>query len=215
VEQPHSGKARLRDLRRADRVVGARRLAPALRVQPRVALAEAHEIRFYPVGDSEIEMPPVRDLEEARGAKVLVVALRVDIGPELAACLRDVWLAEQILAAFDDRRGEAEVEAEQGRLPDSAFKEPVKHLLARPNVAGTNQPGRGIVSRLGDRNALVPPPLGAGPVDRNVRLEQVRHCERSEAIQTLCRWIASSLSHLAMTFRPAAAGARPRPRWAS
>ena len=70
------GKARLGHLRRSDRVIGARRLAPALRVQARVALAEVHEARLHAVGDSEIEMAPVGLLQEAGCAQILVVAFK-------------------------------------------------------------------------------------------------------------------------------------------
>ena len=84
MKEAHSRKARLRDLRGADRVICARSLAAALRVEPRVALTEADEVGFHAIGDSEIEMPPVSYLEEARCAEILVVAFALDIGPELA-----------------------------------------------------------------------------------------------------------------------------------
>ena len=42
--------------------------------------------------------------------------MAVDIGPEFARGAGHVGLAGQIFAAFDDRRGEAEIEAEQARL---------------------------------------------------------------------------------------------------
>ena len=71
--KPHAGEARLGDLGGADRVIGAGGLAAALRVQRLVALAEADEVGLHAVGDAEIEMPPVRLLQEACGAEVLVV----------------------------------------------------------------------------------------------------------------------------------------------
>ena len=116
MEQAHAREARLGDLRRADRVIEGRGLARALAVERLLALAEVHEAGLHPVGDAEIEMAAVGDLEEARRAEILVGAQRVDIGPELAGGLGNAGLAGQIFAAFDYRRREAEVEAEQGRL---------------------------------------------------------------------------------------------------
>src|SRR5207302_5724702 len=68
VKEAHAREARLGDLRGTDRVIGARGLAPPLRVQSRVALAEVHEAGLHPVGDAEIEMWPVHLLEKARRA---------------------------------------------------------------------------------------------------------------------------------------------------
>ena len=84
VEQAHAREAGLGDLGRADRVIGRSRLAAALRIEPRVALAEVHELGFHAVRDAEIEMPAVGGFEEARRAEILVVAALVDIGPEFA-----------------------------------------------------------------------------------------------------------------------------------
>src|SRR5687767_11784542 len=82
VKEPHSGEAGLGDLSGADRVVGARRLAPAQSIEPGIALAEVHEMRLHAVGDPEIEMAAVALLEEGRGAEILVAAMALDIGPE-------------------------------------------------------------------------------------------------------------------------------------
>jgi len=54
----------------------------------------------------------VRGLEEAGGAEIVVLAQAVDISPEFTRGRRDVGFAGEILAAFDDRRSEAEVETE-------------------------------------------------------------------------------------------------------
>ena len=61
-------------------------------------------------------------LEKARGAEILVAAAIVDIGPEFARGAGDAGLAEQIFAALDQRRSEAEVEAEQGGLGCGALQ---------------------------------------------------------------------------------------------
>src|SRR5690348_9572789 len=143
MQEAHSREARLGDLRRTDGVIGAGRLAAALRIQPRVALAEMHEASLHSVGDTEVKMAPVRFLEEACGAQVLVIAFPVDIGPEFARGLRHTGFAWQIFAALDQRRSEAEVEAEQGRL---ACRFPV---------------------RFRDGDSLVAFPLRARPVDRD------------------------------------------------
>src|SRR5690349_8991386 len=90
VKEPHPREARLGDLGRADSVISARGLSPALRIQSRIALPKMHEARFHTVGNSEIEMLSVDLLEEARGAQILVVGLLVDIGPEFAGGLRDL-----------------------------------------------------------------------------------------------------------------------------
>jgi len=74
----------------------------------------------------------MRGLEEARSAKIFVIALRIDIGPELARTLRNPAFARQILAAVGDRRGKAEVEAEQGRLLGRPLQHPREDLLTRP-----------------------------------------------------------------------------------
>ena len=50
--------------------------------------------------------------------------LHFDIGPELARGLRHAGFADEIFAAFDQRRREAEIEPEQGRLLRRAPKEP-------------------------------------------------------------------------------------------
>src|SRR4029453_1252297 len=121
--------------------------------------------------DAEIEVSPVRDFEEAGGAQVLIVALAVDIGPELARSSRDSGLAQQIFASLDDRWGEAEVEAEQGRLLGRAHHQPAQDVLARPDVARPDQPWSRVVPRFGDRNALVAPSLCARPVNRNIAFE--------------------------------------------
>ena len=130
VQQPHARKARLGDLRRADCVIGARGFAAALRVQPRVALAEADEVGLHAVGDAEIEMPAVCELEKARSAEVVIVAEPVDISPEFARGARNIRFADQIFASLDDRRGEAEVEAEQCGLFRHALEQPCEHFLA-------------------------------------------------------------------------------------
>src|SRR6185295_13964590 len=175
VEQAHAGEARFGDLRGADRVIGRGGLAAALGVEALVALAEMHEAGLHPVGDAEIEMAAVGDFEEARGAEVLVVAQRVDIGPELARGARYAGLTGQIGAALDDRRGEAEVEPEQGRLPGGSLEQPRKHLLARPDVLRPDQPRRAVAARFGDRDAFMAPPLRTGPVDGNEGLKVPRH----------------------------------------
>ena len=74
MEQTHAGEAGLGDLRRADRIIRACGLAPALRIQPRIALAKTDEVGLYPVCDAEIKMLAVRGLEEARGAEVFITA---------------------------------------------------------------------------------------------------------------------------------------------
>ena len=88
----------------------------ALRVQPRVALAEADEVGLHAVGDAEIEMAAVHFLQERCRAQILVAAFPIDISPEIAGIVGDVRFAGQIGAAFGEGRGEAEVEAEQGRF---------------------------------------------------------------------------------------------------
>src|SRR5260221_1342865 len=92
VEEAHAREARLGDLRGPDRVVSRRGLAPALRIQTRIALAERHETGLPAVADAEIEVPPVRDLEEARGAQILIIASAVDIGPQFARGPRHIVL---------------------------------------------------------------------------------------------------------------------------
>src|SRR3982750_4809921 len=98
MQQPHTRKARLRNLGGADGVIGTRGLPPTLRVEASVALAEANEVRLHAVGDPEVEMSAMRELEEAGGAKVLVVGLAVDIGPEFPGAGRDIRLADEIFA---------------------------------------------------------------------------------------------------------------------
>src|SRR5207237_36042 len=74
-------------------------------------------------------------------------------------------------AALDQRRGEAEVEAEQGRFIGGALQQPVEHLFARPDVPRTNQPRRRIAARFANRDTLVPLPFRARPVDRDIACE--------------------------------------------
>src|SRR6476661_9612172 len=64
MEETHAREAGLGDLSGADRVIGARGLAAALGVEPRIALAKADEVGLHPVGDAEIEVPAMRDLKE-------------------------------------------------------------------------------------------------------------------------------------------------------
>jgi len=142
MQEAHAGEARFRHLRCADRVIGAGGLAATLRVEPGVALAEVHEPAFHAVRNAEIEVPAMGDFEEARGAQVPVGADAVDIGPQRARGLRHVRLAGQILAALDDRRGRAEVEAEQSRLLRRALQQPGEHFLARPDMPGPDQARR-------------------------------------------------------------------------
>src|SRR6185369_1853686 len=108
-------------------------------------------------------------------AEILVVAPLVDISPELAGCAGHIRLAGQIFTALDDRRREAEIEAEQGRLFRGAFQKPGEDLFARPDVARANQPRRGLPARVCDGNAFMPPPLRARPVDRDIAFEAVSH----------------------------------------
>jgi len=168
VEQAHAREARLGDLRGADRVIGARGLASALRVEPCIALAEPDEIRLHPIGDAEIEMPAMDMLEEARGAEVFVVAARIDIGPELARRRRHIRLARQIFAALNDWRSKTEIEAEQGRLSRSPLQKPIEHFLTGPGVAGADKPRRGLAAGFSDRDSLVSLALRARPIDRDV-----------------------------------------------
>src|SRR3546814_11357867 len=88
VEQAHSGKARLGDLRRADRVVDSRCLAAPRGVERQLALAKVHEIGFPAIARAEIEMAAMTLFEEARRAKILVLANPIDISPEGAGALR-------------------------------------------------------------------------------------------------------------------------------
>src|SRR6186997_1929749 len=139
MEEAHSGKARLGDLRRPDRIIRAGCLSPAHPVQLLVALAEIHEVRLRPVRRSEIEMAPVDPLEEAGSAQVLVVAQRIDVGPERACRARYAAFTRKILTAIDNRRREAEIEAEQGRLFGSLSHQPVGNLCSRPYMAGSDE----------------------------------------------------------------------------
>jgi len=75
MQEAHSGEASLCDLGGTNRVVGARCLPAALRVQARVALTETDELRLHAVGDAKIEMAAMGDFEEARRAQVLVIAM--------------------------------------------------------------------------------------------------------------------------------------------
>ena len=172
VKQAHAREARLGDLRRADRVIGAGGLAAALRVEPRVALAEVDEVGLHPVGDAEIEMPAVdavsRKLAAPRSSSS---HLRVDIGPELARGCSAVRLAGQIFAALDDRRGEAEVEAEQGRLLRARSSSQLSTSSRDQTWPGRISRGARIAARFGDGDALVPAALRARPVDRDVACE--------------------------------------------
>jgi hypothetical protein len=140
-------------------------------LQSCIALAEANEVGLSPVGDAEIEMRPMRDLKETRGAKILVVALSIDIGPEFARCPGHLGLARQIFPALDDRRGKAEIEPEKRGLLGRAFQEPGEYFLARPAMACPDQPRSRSAPRFGDRDTLVTAPLGAGPVDRDIRFK--------------------------------------------
>ena len=167
MEQPHSGKARLGDLRRADRVIGARGLAPPGGIERGVAAAEMNEVRLHPVGDPEIEMAAVDLLEEARRAEVVIVAGRIDIGPERARVVGHAGFARQIGATLDQRRGEAEIETEQGRRGGGLRDQPLEHFGARPHMPGTDQARRIIPPRLADRDALVALALRPRPVDRD------------------------------------------------
>ena len=128
VKQAHSGEARLGDLGGADRVIGARRFAAALRVQPRVALAEMHEVRLHPVGDPEIEMAAMHSFEEARRRRDPHHSNGDRHRPRILGRSRARRLAGQIFAALGDRRGEAEIEAEQGWRFRRGFEQPVRAL---------------------------------------------------------------------------------------
>ena len=97
-------------------------------VQPLVALAKSDEVGLHSIGNAEIEVPPVRILQEAGRTEVLVVAEPIDIGPELARAIRDAALARQISPALGERRRKAEVETEQCGLLRGAFEKPVEHL---------------------------------------------------------------------------------------
>src|SRR4051794_12357317 len=135
VKPAQAGEARLGDLGSADRIIGRGRLSAALRIEARIALAEADKVGFHPVGDAEVEVSPVRDLEKAGGSQILVVGLALDIGPEFAGGLRHIRFTDQIFATLDQRRSEAEVKAEQGRFLPRAFEQPVEDLLSRPAMA--------------------------------------------------------------------------------
>src|SRR3954447_8447365 len=171
MKETHARKARLGDLGGANRIIGARCLAAALRIQPRVALAKVHEASLHPVGNAEIKMPSVRALEEARGTEVLVGTALVDIGPEGSRRLGHTRLARQIFAAFDERRREAEIETEQGRLLFSALQKPSENFHSRPDMPGPDQARRCVSARLRYRDTFVPFALRSRPVDRDVRRE--------------------------------------------
>src|SRR5206468_11607795 len=130
VKQAHSREARLGYLRGTDRVICARSLAAALRVEPRVTLAEANELSLHSVGDAKIEVLAVRNLEEACRLKILVVAAGIDISPELARGFGNLRFAGQIFSPFHDWRSEAEIEAEQRRFLRAALDQPMEHFLA-------------------------------------------------------------------------------------
>ena len=132
-----------------------------------LADAVMEEVALRPVGGAEIEMAAVRSLEEAgrrRDPRRRSARRHRPRRPWPRTARR---LAGEIGAALRDRRREAEVEAEQGRR------------LARPSRAASRAPRsatrrgradqpRRLIARLGDgdRDALVPLPLGARPVDR-------------------------------------------------
>src|SRR5687768_14240325 len=78
IEQSRAGEARFGDLGGADRVVEGRGLAAPGRVEGVLADAVVKEVALHSVGRAEVEMAPVRRLEEARGAEILVVADGVD-----------------------------------------------------------------------------------------------------------------------------------------
>src|SRR3546814_11669666 len=69
----------------------------------------------------------------------------------------------------------AEVEAvERGSLA-RGFEQPFENFRAGPGPMPFDQSGRGVSAVAdGDRDALVPPPLGAGPVDGGERSEERR-----------------------------------------
>src|SRR3546814_728526 len=167
VEQAHSGKARLGDLRRADRVVDSRCLAAPRGVERQLALAKVHEIGFPAIARAEIEMAAMTLFEEARRAKILVLANPIDISPEGAGALGNI-VTRQISAARRQRRGERAIDADQpavgagGRFPD-----PVKHRAARPDAVGRYQHWRIPPRRApGNGDALVTPAFPARPVAR-------------------------------------------------
>src|SRR3546814_21008038 len=68
----------------------------------------------------------------------------------------------------------AEVEAvERGSLA-RGFEQPFENFRAGPGPMPFDQSGRGVSAVAdGDRDALVPPPLGAGPVDGGDALKAV------------------------------------------
>jgi hypothetical protein len=100
-----------------------------------------HEIGLGAVRRAEIEMRAAAAFQEASGAQVCVPALRIDIGPEGAGIGRGGF-AGQIGAAFDDRRGEAEIEAGQQGLI-GVVAQPFQYGRARPDAARRiDQPGR-------------------------------------------------------------------------
>ena len=113
----------------------------------------------------------MRFLKKAGGAEIFIVAPGIDIGPEFAGGCGNAGLAGQIFATFDQRRREAEVEAEQGRDLRGAVQKPGEHLFTRPDVAGPHQSRRGIADRFRDGDALVPFTLRARPVDRDEGVE--------------------------------------------
>ncbi len=166
VEQAHSREARLRDLRRADRIEDRGGLAAARRIERGLAFAKVHEVRLCTVRLAEVEMSPEAAFEEGCGAEVFILAGGVHESPERA---RFIWraISRKIGAARDERRREAEIHAHERRRSISKRRDPVQHLRARPDMAGLHQTRRRI-ARLGDRNrdAFVAAALGAGPVDR-------------------------------------------------
>ena len=88
-------------------------------------------------------------------------------------------LAGQIFAALGDRRRAAEIEAEQGRHLVRRRQQPVQHLGPRPDMVGPDQHRRCPTAfRHRDLDALVPPALGAGPVDRGEAREGFRAARR-------------------------------------